>query len=303
TYNFATVVDDALMGITHIIRGDDHLSNTPRQIMVYEALGAPVPEFAHISMILGPDGKKLSKRHGATSVEEYRDAGYLSDAFVNYLALLGWSLDGETTIVPRDVLASQFSLDHVSKNPAKSDPERLNWINATYLSAMDNKTFSVQVLIPELVSAGLEPVSGTETDAEKIYATRPAWYDLLSEILKPRTTVSPDVVEKSRFLYEGAEVTLDEKSVSKSLAKDGAVSILEAAHDALLPVSEWTPENIDTALEVLPEQLDLKKRVVFQAVRVAECGNMVSPPLGESMALLGKDIALARLERALKIAR
>lgn len=303
TYNFATVVDDALMGITHIIRGDDHLSNTPRQIMVYEALGAPVPEFAHISMILGPDGKKLSKRHGATSVEEYRDAGYLSDAFVNYLALLGWSLDGETTIVPRDVLASQFSLDHVSKNPAKSDPERLNWINATYLSAMDNKTFSVQVLIPELVSAGLEPVSGTETDAEKIYATRPAWYDLLSEILKPRTTVSPDVVEKSRFLYEGAEVTLDEKSVSKSLAKDGASSILEAAHAALLPVSKWTPANIDAALEVLPEQLDLKKRVVFQAVRVAECGNMVSPPLGESMALLGKDIALARLERALKIAQ
>ena len=303
TYNFATVVDDALMGITHIIRGDDHLSNTPRQIMVYEALGAPVPEFAHISMILGPDGKKLSKRHGATSVEEYRDAGYLSDAFVNYLALLGWSLDGETTIVPRDVLASQFSLDHVSKNPAKSDPERLNWINATYLSAMDNKTFSVQVLIPELVSAGLEPVSGTETDAEKIYATRPAWYDLLSEILKPRTTVSPDVVEKSRFLYEGAEVTFDEKSVSKSLAKDGAGSILEAAHAALLPVSEWTPANIDAALEVLPEQLDLKKRVVFQAVRVAECGNMVSPPLGESMALLGKDIALARLERALKIAQ
>ena len=303
TYNFATVVDDALMGITHIIRGDDHLSNTPRQIMVYEALGAPVPEFAHISMILGPDGKKLSKRHGATSVEEYRDAGYLSDAFVNYLALLGWSLDGETTIVPRDVLASQFSLDHVSKNPAKSDPERLNWINATYLSAMDNKTFSVQVLIPELISAGLEPVSGTETDAEKIYATRPAWYDLLSEVLKPRTTVSPDVVEKSRFLYEGAEVTLDEKSVSKSLAKDGAVSILEAAHAALLPVCEWTPANIDAALEVLPEQLDLKKRVVFQAVRVAECGNMVSPPLGESMALLGKDIALARLERALKIAQ
>lgn len=303
TYNFATVVDDALMGITHIIRGDDHLSNTPRQIMVYEALGAPVPEFAHISMILGPDGKKLSKRHGATSVEEYRDAGYLSDAFVNYLALLGWSLDGETTIVPRDVLASQFSLDHVSKNPAKSDPERLNWINATYLSTMDNKTFSVQVLIPELVSAGLEPVSGTETDTEKLYATRPAWYDLLSEILKPRTTVSPDVVEKSRFLYEGAEVTLDEKSVSKSLAKDGAGSILEAAHAALLPVSEWTPANIDAALEVLPEELDLKKRVVFQAIRVAECGNMVSPPLGESMALLGKDIALARLERALKIAQ
>ncbi len=116
TYNFATVGDDALMGITHVIRGDDHLCNTPRQVMVYEAMGAPVPTFAHISMILGADGKKLSKRHGATSVEEYRDAGYLSDAFVNYLALLGWSLDGETTVIPRDVLASKFSLDRISKN-------------------------------------------------------------------------------------------------------------------------------------------------------------------------------------------
>lgn len=127
TYNFATVVDDAMMKITHVIRGDDHLSNTPRQVMVYEALGAPVPTFAHISMILGADGKKLSKRHGATSVEEYRDAGYLSDAFVNYLALLGWSLDGETTIIPRDVLASKFSLDRISKNPATFDPKKLDW--------------------------------------------------------------------------------------------------------------------------------------------------------------------------------
>ena len=135
TYNFATVVDDAMMGITHVIRGDDHLSNTPRQIMVYEALGAPVPTFAHISMILGPDGKKLSKRHGATSVEEYRDAGYLSDAFVNYLALLGWSLDGETTIVPRDVLAREFSLDHVSKNPSTFDPKKLDAINQAYYRA------------------------------------------------------------------------------------------------------------------------------------------------------------------------
>ena len=136
TYNFATVVDDAMMGITHVIRGDDHLSNTPRQVMVYEALDMPVPVFAHISMILGADGKKLSKRHGATSVEEYRDAGYLSDAFVNYLALLGWSLDGDTTIVPRDVLASQFSLDHLSKNPATFDLAKLDWIQQHYIQDM-----------------------------------------------------------------------------------------------------------------------------------------------------------------------
>ena len=295
------------MGITHIIRGDDHLSNTPRQIMVYEALGAPVPTFAHISMILGPDGKKLSKRHGATSVEEYRDQGYLADAFVNYLALLGWSLDGETTIVPRDVLASQFSLDHVSKNPAKSDPERLNWINATYLANMDNQTFAKTVLIPELVGAGLEPVQGSATDAEEIYATRPNWYDLLSEILRPRTTVSPDVIEKSRFLYEGANVTFDQKSVEKGLTKDATQSatVLAAAKTALEGVSEdeWKAAAIDAALEVLPEQLDLKKRVVFQSIRVAECGNMVSPPLGESMELLGCEVCLARLERALELCK
>ena len=307
TYNFATVVDDAGMGITHIIRGDDHLSNTPRQIMVYEALGAPVPTFAHISMILGPDGKKLSKRHGATSVEEYRDQGYLADAFVNYLALLGWSLDGETTIVPRDVLASQFSLDHVSKNPAKSDPERLNWINATYLANMDNQTFAKTVLIPELVGAGLEPVQGNTTDADEIYATRPGWYDLLSEILRPRTTVSPDVIEKSRFLYEGANVTLDQKSVEKGLTKDAAQSatVLAAAKTALEGVSEndWNAAAIDAALEVLPEQLDLKKRIVFQSIRVAECGNMVSPPLGESMELLGREVCLARLDRALELCK
>ena len=296
TYNFATVVDDADMGITHIIRGDDHLSNTPRQVMVYEALGAPVPVFAHISMILGADGKKLSKRHGATSVEEYRDAGYLSDAFVNYLALLGWALDGETTIVPRDVLASRFSLDHVSKNPATFDPEKLDWVNGQYLQAMDDSTFSSEVLMPQLVAAGLETEGAPAHDS--------AWYDLLSSLLKPRTTLAPQVVEKARFLYEGDEVTLDEKSVSKNIAKEGVSTCLEAALEALeaIDADGWHAEAIDAALEELPERLGVGKRKVFQAVRVAECGNQVSPPLGASMELLGRDASLARLTRAMPLA-
>ncbi|MGO4861013.1 glutamate--tRNA ligase [Atopobiaceae bacterium LCP21S3_F11] len=296
TYNFATVVDDADMGITHIIRGDDHLSNTPRQVMVYEALGAPVPVFAHISMILGADGKKLSKRHGATSVEEYRDAGYLSDAFVNYLALLGWALDGDTTIVPRDVLASRFSLDHVSKNPATFDPEKLDWVNGQYLQAMDDSTFSSEVLMPQLVAAGLETEGAPAHDS--------AWYDLLSSLLKPRTTLAPQVVEKARFLYEGDEVTLDEKSVSKNIAKEGVSACLEAAREALeaIDADGWHAEAIDAALEELPERLGVGKRKVFQAVRVAECGNQVSPPLGASMELLGRDASLARLTRAMPLA-
>ena len=296
TYNFATVVDDADMGITHIIRGDDHLSNTPRQVMVYEALGAPVPVFAHISMILGADGKKLSKRHGATSVEEYRDAGYLSDAFVNYLALLGWALDGDTTIVPRDVLASRFSLDHVSKNPATFDPEKLDWVNGQYLQAMDDSTFSSEILMPQLVAAGLETEGAPAHDS--------AWYDLLSSLLKPRTTLAPQVVEKARFLYEGDEVTLDEKSVSKNIAKEGVSACLEAAREALeaIDADGWHAEAIDAALEELPERLGVGKRKVFQAVRVAECGNQVSPPLGASMELLGRDASLARLTRAMPLA-
>lgn len=290
TYNFATVVDDALMGITHVIRGDDHLSNTPRQVMVYEAMGAPVPTFAHISMILGADGKKLSKRHGATSVEEYRDAGYLSDAFVNYLALLGWSLDGETTVIPRDVLASKFSLDRISKNPATFDPKKLDWMNAEYINAMDDKTFADEIMLPQLIEAGLID-EGFEADE--------AWVDALAAIVRPRTKMSADAATVAAPVFKTAEtLEYDEKSVAKGLAKEGLGAVLDAAKTALEAVTDWTPENIDAALEPLPEALDVKKRLVFGAVRVAECGNMVSPPLGETMALIGRDDCLARIDRA-----
>ena len=296
TYNFATVVDDAMMGITHVIRGDDHLSNTPRQVMVYEALEAPVPTFAHISMILGADGKKLSKRHGATSVEEYRDAGYLPDAFVNYLALLGWSLDGETNVIPRDVLASQFSLERISKNPATFDPKKLDWMNAEYINAMSDADFADQIMLPELHEAGLID-DGFEADE--------TWVDALAAIVKPRTKMPADAVGVAAPVFATAQtLEYDEKSVAKGLAKEGMGAVLDAARAALEAVSAnaWTPEAIDGALEPLPEALDAKKRIVFQAVRVAVCGNMVSPPLGETMSLIGKDDCLARIDRARALA-
>ena len=290
TYNFAVVCDDVNMAITHVIRGDDHLSNTPRQVMVYEALGAPVPTFAHISMILGADGKKLSKRHGATSVEEYRDAGYLPDAFVNYLALLGWSLDGETTIIPRDVLASKFSLDRISKNPATFDPKKLDWVNAEYINGMSDAQFADEIMVPELHEAGL--IEGNVEYGED-------WIDALAAIVKPRTKMPADAATVATPIFATAEtLEYDEKSVNKGLAKEGMGAILDAAKTALEGVDEWTAANIDAALEPLPEQMDLKKRVVFQAVRVAVCGNMVSPPLGETMALVGRDDCLARIDRA-----
>ena len=292
TYNFAVVCDDANMRITHVIRGDDHLSNTPRQVMVYEALGAPVPVFAHISMILGADGKKLSKRHGATSVEEYRDAGYLSDAFVNYLALLGWSLDGETTVIPRDVLASKFSLDRISKNPATFDPKKLDWMNAEYINAMSDAEFARKILVPELTKAGL-----LDEGSERLAS----WMEQLATIVKPRTKMPADAAVVAAPVFATAETLVyDEKSVAKGLAKESMGAVLDAARAALeaVPADDWTAEAVDAALEPLPETLDLKKRVVFQAVRVAECGNMVSPPLGETMALIGKDDCLARIDRA-----
>ena len=281
-----------MMGITHVIRGDDHLSNTPRQVMVYEALSAPVPTFAHISMILGADGKKLSKRHGATSVEEYQAAGYLPDAFVNYLALLGWSPDGETTIVPRDVLARAFSLDRVSKNPATFDPAKLDWINAEYLAAMSDEDFTDKVMVPELVEAGLL----ASADARP----RP-WLLTLASVVKPRTKYLGDVPGICGMVFGTAEtLAYDEKAVSKGLAKDGMKAVLETAAAKLEAIGDnaWNADAIDAALDPLPEELDAKKRLVFQAIRAAVCGNLVSPPLGAVIELVGKADTLARIRRA-----
>ncbi len=298
TYNFATVVDDAEMKITHIIRGDDHLSNTPRQVVVYEALGAEVPMFAHISMILGEDGKKLSKRHGATSVEEYRDALYDSEAFVNYLSLLGWSLDGETTIIPRGVLASKFNLEHISKNPATFDSKKLNWINSEYMTIMQDEQFSRDYLLPAAVSAGLA--------SEDAYDKNPEWYNLLASMVKTRIklkdeTVRGCIINIIRFLYEGNEVTFDEKSVRKNLEKEGADVPLHLAIEALSSLDTWKADVIDNAIADLPDKAGLNKRKFYQPIRVAVCGNQVSPPLGESMQLLGKDVVIERLKRAIPL--
>ena len=295
TYNFATVVDDASMGITHIIRGDDHLSNTPRQVIVYEALGAPTPTFAHISMILGSDGKKLSKRHGATSVEDYRDAGYLSDAFVNYLALLGWAPDGESTVISRNRLANEFSLDHVSKNPAIMDPKKLDFINGEYLHGMDDAQFCNDILLPELAVAGMDDGSKHEAN----------WYLMAANAFKPRCTLSRDVTTQAKYLYTSDEqLEYDEKATKKWLAKNGARAALDAAGEALrsLTDEEWTPEAIEAALDPLPAQLGMGKGRVFQPIRVACVGGAASPGIGETLALLGRDHSLARIEQAKSLA-
>ena len=290
TYNFAVVCDDVNMGITHVIRGDDHLSNTPRQVLVYEALGHEVPMFAHLPMICGPDGKKLSKRHGAASVEEYRDMGYLPDALFNYLALLGWAPDGETTVFSREQMAESFTLERVSKNPSALDYDKLAWMNGQYIQNMGADAFA-DALEPWLQAAGYEG------SADELTVCRAA-YPLVAE----RVKLLDEAVPMLAYLLDD-DVQLDEKSVAKVLAKEGkgAKAAIRGGM-RVLSRCEWDAAAIEAALRGLLEELDAKPRLVFQPVRVAVTGNMVSPPLFESIELLGRERTLARLEAALPLA-
>lgn len=289
TYNFATVVDDVEMRITHVIRGDDHLSNTPRQILVFEALGSQVPRFAHLPMIWGADGKKLSKRHGATSVEAFRDEGYLPEALLNYLALLGWSLDGETTIISRETLASQFSLERISKNPAIFDLDKLEWMNGVYIREMPADVLAER-MVPWLVKAGLT--------SEEEFATRPDWYRSLVPLVAERAKKMTDIPAMLAFLF-GETVAIDPAAAEKALSTAEARRSLRAAVDALDALSEWEHEAIERTLRDLAVALEVKPKIVFQAIRVAVTGSTVSPPLFESLALLGKERTIRRIRAAL----
>lgn len=289
TYNYATVVDDALMEITHVVRGDDHLSNTPRQILVFEALGHEVPVFAHLSMILGADGKRLSKRHGAASVEAYREEGFLPEAVLNYLALLGWSLDGETTMISSRMLRESFSLDRVSSNPAILDTDKLEWMNGVYLREMGAEAF-VDRMAPWLVEAGLG------TDAE-LPALRP-WLIKLAPLVSERIKRLDEIVPMVRFLFED-DVAVDPAARAKVLQAEGAAIALAAARKTLTALPDFEAAPIEEALRALPEKTGVKAKLVFQAVRVAVTGTTVSLPLFESLELLGREKALARLDAAL----
>ena len=324
TYNFAVVCDDTNMGITHVIRGDDHLSNTPRQILIYEALGAPIPVFAHLSMILGPDGKKLSKRHGATSVEEYRDRGYVPDAMVNFLALLGWSLDGETTIMSREVICENFSLDRITKKDAIFDETKLAWMNGQYIQKMgaeawvelsrpwlarafaEGYPYMSSAIIPTpdpnavVDEAEDEPLNEEQWAAfEDDYNAHPAFYEALYPLVAERETSLADGEAKLAYMFWGPCVWLDEKSVNKVLRKEGARAdeALAACRAILADESlPWEAAVLEEKCRALAEPMDMKLKNLLQPLRVAICGNMVSPPLFESIELLRREDVLARID-------
>jgi glutamyl-tRNA synthetase len=291
TYNFATVIDDVSMEISHVIRGDDHLSNTPRQILVFRALGHDIPLFAHLPMIWGPDGKRLSKRHGAASVEAYRDEGYLPEALLNYLALLGWSLDGETTIIDAETLTSSFDLSRVSKNPAIFDAEKLEWMDGVYIRELSADAF-LERMTPLLEEAGL-------ITPEEAFERRP-WLLELAPLVSERVKRLDEIVPMVGFLFRPVEI--DEAAREKVLAGEGARSALQASHEALAGIVSWQAGAIEGALRAVPEATGLKAKAVFQAVRVAVTGAVVSLPLFESLALLGREEALERIEAALPTA-
>ena len=276
----AVAVDDMLMGITHVVRGDDLLASAPRNAAVIEALGGVPPRYAHLPQVLGPDGKPLSKRHGSSSLEALRDQGFLPEALMNYLALLGWSKDESTTFLSRDELVAAFDLSRVSSNPAAFDTHKLEWMNNHYLQRLDDDELAARCM-HFLTHAGLLP------DPGELRAAMP----LVRERMKTLTE-APDLL---RFLFTD-DVSPDEKAAA--LIEGAGPGYLKEAADALDTVERWTTEQIATKLDGLAAAAGLNRTKAWQPVRAAVTGSNVSPPLPESLALLGRDRTVARLRAA-----
>jgi glutamyl-tRNA synthetase len=270
TYNFASPVEDWLDEITHVIRGDDHVSNTPKQLVILRALGAELPTYGHVPNVFGEDGRKLSKRHGAVSVDEFRVAGYFAPALMNFLALLGWAPDGETTVMARDELVERFTLERVGAGPAVFDYAKLDWLNGVYLRALPPASYA-DVLVAFLRERGLD------WDEERVRAAAP--------LVQEKIVTLGDFPEFAGFLFH--DVQPDPALLEHE--------VLAAAAEALAPVEPFSAQRIEAALKELCERLGLKPRQAFQPIRVAVTGSKVSPGLYESLELLGRDESLARL--------
>ena len=282
-YNFAVVVDDIDMQITHVLRGDDHISNTPKQIALYRALGAPLPVFGHVPMINGPDGKKLSKRHGATAVGDYQHMGILPAAMRNFLALLGWSPGGDREIMTQDEMIQLFSFEGIQQKAAIFDMTKLEWMNGQYLSATP-----AEALYP-LVSPHLAQYA-VRGDREAILRAIAA--------VKTRSRTTLDVARQVAVRLDATHLQLDEKA-KKEIAKDpaGYKASLEASL-AALSGTEWTTTALEQRLRALAEERGVAAGKVFQPIRIALSGGTVSEPVNELLYVVGKDAALKRLRDA-----
>jgi glutamyl-tRNA synthetase len=275
TYNFASPIEDSLDGITHVIRAQEHVSNTPKQIQILQALGAHVPVYGHVPNVLGEDGRKLSKRHGAVTVDDFRAQGYLPEALVNFLALLGWSYDDRTTIMSREELVERFTLERVGASPAAFDYEKLDWMNGVYLRALPEEEYADR-LVAYLRERGID------WDEQLVRKAAPLVQDKIATL--------GEFPEFAGFLFR--EVEPDPALL------DGGGEMLERAGEILSGVEPFAAEPIEAALRGLADRLELKPRQAFQPIRVAVTGSNVSPGLFESLELLGRDESLARIETA-----
>jgi len=285
TYHVSVVVDDISMRITHVIRGADHISNTPKQILLYRALGAPIPNFAHIPLILGPDKTRLSKRHGATSVMAYQEQGILPEAMRNFLALLGWSPGNDQEMFDDDELIRAFSLEGISRANAVFNPDKLAWFNAQYIAKLPFEKL-IRYLKPEYIKAGLWRDSLEKEESE--------WFRFLIDVYRPRAKVLQDFPKLSRmFLIDGVEY--DQAAVEKFLKDDTVRGYLKTLSARLAALPEFTHESLEAAVRTLAEELGIKPAILMNASRVALTGQAVAPGLFDVMMLLGSDKTVTRL--------
>jgi glutamyl-tRNA synthetase len=275
TYNFVSPMEDVWDGITHVVRGDDHISNTPKQINIIRAVGADVPLYAHVQSIFGTDGRKLSKRHGATGLDEFRAAGYLPEALVNFLALLGWAPDGETTVMSREELVERFSLERVSPSPAQFDYQKLEWLNGVYLRALPPEEFAHRLVL-------WLGEQGYDWDAQLVTRAAPLVQEKIAKL--------SEFPAYAGFLFHDVE--------PDAADLDGGGPMIAAAEEALAALEPFDAAAIETALRATADGLGLKPRQAFQPIRVAVTGSRVSPGLFESIELLGRTVTLERLQRA-----
>jgi nondiscriminating glutamyl-tRNA synthetase len=279
TYNFAVVIDDTTMNITHVIRGEEHLSNTPRQILLYQALGVKMPKFAHISLILGKDRSKMSKRHGSTSVVNYQEAGFLPEALINYLALLGWSPDKEEEIFSMEQLIEEFSLDRVAKNPAVFDMDKLNWLNSYYIKESSPEKIT-ELAIPYLQKENLID--------EKVSEEQIKWLVQVVDAIKHKIVSISEVPAYVRVFFP-LEIKVEDKKAEEVLAGTQVPEVAQVLLAKLAQIEELTPANVKKILKDITKELKLGGKQVYMPLRIALTGEMHGPELHDLIAFIGLD--------------
>ncbi len=286
TYNFAVVVDDHTMHISHVIRAEEHLSNTPKQIKVYEALGWGLPQFAHVSMILAPDRSKLSKRHGATSVQEFRDEGYLPEALVNYLVLLGWSPGDDIDIYPREQMIKNFALETVSRSAAIYDLAKLTWMNGVYLAAAGLDRI-VDLVTPEAAQEGW------------LNETNHDYFRQVVDLVRSRAKTTHEILPLAGYFFTPPE-NYDAKGTQKYFRPAGSADYIRSVLDVIVTVDDFTAARLEERMRNKAAQMEIKASNLIHPTRLALTGVTNTPGLFEVMELLGRDACQARLERALE---